>query len=307
MNKITYLILIIITLGINRLNAQEIIGQWKPPLLPVAITYSTVNGWGIKGTKSIATPIGQFSISSSTFNLTPASTEQNKNKIINERVVVEKPVYRDRIEYKVIKGKDKIVKVPVVKEVVKEVIVMEKEYLLVIRNRDSNSDMLFIIKGVDELEAEVEGHSCILAKEGQIIIDITDAEISQIKFRGKEVDYTKPKSLVKSEKEPRGKRDHAESKSMRNYSKTPSILLSIWTDSPNFSFKVYIDGVFIGNCEEYFKNREPICGQNGTVSDCLTFGTYLVEIFSQKGKRLDDRRVTINPGDECITLLFSRN
>lgn len=305
MKKIAYLNLIIITLANGRLNAQDI--EYKPPFLPFAITYSTAEGFGIKGTASIITPIGQFSISSPTYNLSASGSEQNKNKTVNERVIVEKPVYRDRVVYKEIKGEDKIVEVPVIKELVKEVIVKEKEYLLVIRNRDSNNDMLFIIKGVDELEAEIEGHSRILAKEGQLVIDITDAEIIQIEFRGKEVDYPKSKPRVEPEKEPRVRREYAGSKPMRNNRRVHSTLLSIWTNSPNFAFKVYIDGVYTGYCEGYFKNREPICGQNGTVSDRLPSGTYLVEIFSKRGKRLDGRNVTISPGDECLTLRFSRN
>jgi len=182
------LLIFISTMG--TLNAQ-LEGEWKLPILPIAITINTAGEIGIKGTTSIVTPIGQFSISSPSYKVSPSSSEQNNNKIIKERVIIEKPVYRDRIVYKEVKGEDKIIKIPVVKEVVKEVIVKEKEYLLVIRNRYLNNDMLFIIKGVDELEAEIKGHTCILAKEGQIIIDISDAAISQIKFRGKKIDYPK--------------------------------------------------------------------------------------------------------------------
>lgn len=169
-------------------------GEWKLPFIPVALTYNTEDGFGIKGTASMLTPIGEFSISTPTYKTSSSSSEQG-NKRINERVIVEKPVYVDRIIYKDIKYVDRIVKVPTIKEVIKikEVIVKEKEYLLVIRNRHTNRDMLFIIKGIDEFEAELDGHTSILAKEGQVIIDVTDAEISQVKFRGRSIEN--PESL----------------------------------------------------------------------------------------------------------------
>lgn len=67
MNKTASLFLIIIALQSSGLSAQEI--EWKLPYLPVAITYSTAEGFGIKGTAALVTPIGQFSISSPTYKI----------------------------------------------------------------------------------------------------------------------------------------------------------------------------------------------------------------------------------------------
>lgn len=180
------LIVTIIFSTSSNVKSQEI--GWKVPFLPIEITYDFNSGFGIKGTSSLVTPIGEFSISSSTYNVSSATGGRNYNDSNRVRTSsgrassynsTTKVKYVDKVQY---------VKVPVYKEVIREVIVKEKEYLLILRNRNTGKDLAFLIKGVADFEAILKGETRISASEGQIIIDITDTDYQRMLFKGRKVD-----------------------------------------------------------------------------------------------------------------------
>lgn len=169
--------------------AQEI--GWKVPFLPVQITYDFNEGFGIKGTSSMVTPIGEFSISTPSYNVSKGksgNTYSDNNRVqtrSGNRYNYSRGYSSTRVKYV---DKVKYVKVPVYKEVIKEVIVKEKEYLVILRDRNRNKDMAFLVKGVAEFEAVLKGKTTITAREGQIIIDITDTDYQEIYFKGRRVE-----------------------------------------------------------------------------------------------------------------------
>ena len=146
---------------------------YKPPFLPFSISWDTDDGFSIKAERSISTPYGTFGLGvSGGLNKKDENTVQvpsNNSKPVYIEVpkYIDKPIFQIRTV-----------------EVIKTKIIENKTYILEIRGYKGKASQEFIIKGIDVFLVEVEGKTKIEAREGRVIIDVSESTVNKIMFRG---------------------------------------------------------------------------------------------------------------------------
>lgn len=184
MKKSYFISVVLVIIISTNTGAQSI--SWDLPFLPITLTYDWNSGLSLSASTDVVTPIGVFELSSGSYNLSSTYPTDKSTPIVSDRIICNSPTRAYSSQN--ISHEKNVVRVPVYKTIVKEVIVKEEEYVLVLRDRNIKKEFVFLIKGVDELEAVIEGKVKIIAKKGQVIVDITDAYLDEIKFKGRVVE-----------------------------------------------------------------------------------------------------------------------
>jgi len=160
MKKIIILLsLIIFSNGIfaqDKVDNTSFEAFWELPIIPIKLSFGS-EGVSISMNNSIKTPFGVFGVSGK-------YTSKASNN--NEREIKEKIVYKDRV-----------------KIVERIVYAKESDFILIIKK--GVKEYVFILDRFDAISFETEGQSKIEASYKKLYIDITNADISDIVFKGK--------------------------------------------------------------------------------------------------------------------------
>jgi len=155
--NITGLIVIVISLVLQPCSAKAEFPKlpklpdfnffWKVLLLPISIRIGP-DGVKVQGEASVATPIGTFGV------------ETTDSILEKEREGPEPLVINDvRIE--------------------------KQDLLLVIRNTNQWGDKIYKIEDGKELSVFADGYTLITAKDGSVIVDVSNGNVQEINFAGK--------------------------------------------------------------------------------------------------------------------------
>lgn len=160
--------------------AQDVYGvSYQPPMLPFSIILSN-QGLSVKASGSINTPVGEFGLYASNSlikkddDVVDIPMKENANPIY-----IEIPKYDTITKY----IEKPIIKITEVEKIVTKTI-LDKSYVIELRNFNGKSKQEFIISGVDIMLIEAEGKTKIEAKEGRMIIDLSNSKLTQLNFRG---------------------------------------------------------------------------------------------------------------------------